>query len=209
MKEVKRNKSTFELPLGRNNNKEKFCHISDNLNHDSDNNAKYLFDFISTKNKIKLQSFFDKKGTKKFLSEKEKAMEKIILFDEINEDKLDKKKTHKTHKETKKKKVKRRSISENAIIRVKPQKKEEKVKNSAKNLKKSTNMVINIDYVEDINNNENKFLNMNKLKKRAIKFNSITSNCSNIKSNEPLNLAMNKDDSFIFSIVSEMSSVKN
>ena len=133
-------------------------------------------------------------------------MEKIILFDEIIDENINKKKTH---KEKKRKKSKRRSISENAIIRIKPHKSDKELKNSAKDLKKSPNMVISINYVDDINNNENKCVNLKKLKKKAIKFNSITSNFSNINANEPLNLAMNKDDSLIYSIVTEMSSVKN
>ena len=124
MKEAKRNKSNIEPSLGENNYKENCCITSYHLNHDN-NNTKYLFDFISTKNKIKFHSYFDKKGTKKFLSEKEKAMEKIIIFDEIDDEKINKKKTHKD-KVKKKKKNKRRSISENALIHLKPHKSEKK-----------------------------------------------------------------------------------
>ena len=206
MKKEKRNKSTFELKSVENNYNENFCRTSD-LNNETKNNVKYLLDFISSKNKIKFQSYFDKRGTKTFLSEKEKAMEKIILFDEINDENINKKKTHKEKK--RKKKNKRRSLSENALIQLKThktQKSPQKVKKSAKNLNKNTNMFININYVDDIKNNENNGL---KLKKKAIKINSITSNFSNINSNEPLNLAINKNDSLIYSIVSEMSNVQN
>ena len=68
-------------------------------------------------------------------------------------------------------------------------------------------MIININFAEEDRKehrktSSHKYLN---LKNRVCKFNSISSNCSNINSNEPLNLAMNKDDSLIYSIVSEMS----
>ena len=48
----------------------------------STNESDKIFSF--SKNKIKLASQFDHKGAKQFLHEKEKALQKIILDDEIN-----------------------------------------------------------------------------------------------------------------------------
>ena len=82
----------------------KDCPTSFNLNTDISHNEKSLFDFISNK-KIELKSYFDKKGTKKFLSDKEKAMEEIVLFDEIideNKGKINRNKSHNRHHHKKK-----------------------------------------------------------------------------------------------------------
>ena len=48
----------------------------------STNESDKIFSF--SKNKIKLASQFDHKGAKQFLHEKEKALQKVILDDEIN-----------------------------------------------------------------------------------------------------------------------------
>ena len=48
---------------------------------------KCLYDFISSKNKLILKSCFDHRGTKKFLSEKEKALQEINLSEDITEEK--------------------------------------------------------------------------------------------------------------------------
>ena len=48
---------------------------------------KTLLNFISGKKKIQFKSNFDKKGAKKFLNEKSKAMEEIVLLDYIEEEK--------------------------------------------------------------------------------------------------------------------------
>jgi len=69
-------------------------------------------------------------------------------------------------------------------------------------------MVISINYVDDGKENQDKAAHSPN-KKRVSKFNSLNSNFSNINSNEPLNLAVNKNDSLIYSIVSEMSNSKN
>ena len=204
MEVVKSYKSSNELPEPNNNYRENYCRTSYN-NADAVNNTKYLFDFISKKNKIKLNSCFDKKGTKKFLLEKEKAMEKIILFDEI----IDKKQnTKKSHKDKNRKQKARRSKSENALFQIN-KKSDKKIKISSKDFKqKSSHMVISINYVDDGKENQDKAAHSPN-KKRVSKFNSLNSNFSNINSNEPLNLAVNKNDSLIYSIVSEMSNSKN
>ena len=197
----RRNKSSNELALKDNILKTNHEQIYNNLKTDILNNEKFLFDFISDKNKIKLFSYFDKKGAKKFLSEKDKAMKKITLFDEILDENVSPKKLH---KDKILKKKARRSISDSKVkIKIKkPIDKKSKI--TSKNIKKSE-MVISINYAEDkkINDNKNNLLNINK--KAVSKYNSISSNYSNIVANSPKNLAMNKNDSLIFSIVSEMT----
>ena len=44
-----------------------------------------LINFISCKNKLKFESDFDRKGAKKFLNEKAKAMEEIVLDDSTDD----------------------------------------------------------------------------------------------------------------------------
>ena len=197
----RRNKSSNELALKDNILKTNHEQIYNNLKTDILNNEKFLYNFISDKNKIKLYSCFDKKGAKKFLSEKDKAMKKITLFDDILDENVSPKKLH---KDKILKKKARRSISDSkAKIKIKkPIDKKSKI--TSKNIKKSE-MVISINYAEDkkINDNKNNLLNINK--KAVSKYNSISSNYSNIVANSPKNLAMNKNDSFIFSIVSEMT----
>jgi len=179
-------------------------HFSDKLCKVTESNIEKLLLFISSKNKIAFKSHFDKKGTKKFLSEKEKAMEKIILIDEIKDENNKNKKHH--HEKSKKiKKKARRSISDN-IIKFNPKAINQKLAPS-QNFQKSQKIIIN--YIDDGKNNDTnnqiKFPN----KKKVVKLNSISSNYSNINSIEPLNLAINKNDSLIFSIISEMSNVNN
>ena len=61
---------------------------------------------------------------------------------------------------------------------------------------------ITINYIDEPKNNNN--IN----KKIVNKFNSIQSAVSKINSNEPLNLAVNKNDSLIISIVNEITKDK-
>ena len=193
----RRNKSSNELGLKDKIVKTNHEQIYNNLT--TLNNEKFLFDFISNKNKIKLFSYFDRKGAKKFLSEKDKAMKKITLFDEILVENVS---TKKINKNKGLKKKARRSISDNlAKFKIK----KSRNKNiSPKNIKKSQ-MVISINYVDSGNNNENE-TNLYSINKKAIsKNNSISSDYSNIMASSPKNLVMNKNDSLIFSIVSEMS----
>jgi hypothetical protein len=196
---ARRNKSSNELALKDKILKTNHEQIYNNLKTDILNNEKFLFDFISDKNKIKLFSYFDKKGAKKFLSEKDKAMKKITLFDEILDENAS---TKKIHKDKKLKKKARRSISDN-LSKFKIKKSSDK-KISTKNIKKSQ-MVISINYIDDGKNNDDK-TNLYSVNKKAVtKYNSISSNYSNIMPSSPKNLIMNKNDSLIFSIVSEMS----
>jgi hypothetical protein len=50
------------------------------------NNKRKLFDFISDKNKLSLNTYFDHKGTKEFLIDKNEAMRKIELDEDLEED---------------------------------------------------------------------------------------------------------------------------
>lgn len=192
-------------------------------------NDKSLQGFISSKNKLIFKSCFDKKGTKQFLSEKEKAMAEITLFDELlDEDNKIKKKHHSKKKSKKNGNI--RSKSEKTIKTVKDGKHKNSSKktkiSSNKNLKKKTGFAISINYIEDEKkekeknaenykkeiNDENTISNNNALKvnkKRVNKIASISSNFSAINLNETMNLATNKNDSFINSIVNEMDKVKN
>ena len=181
---------------------------------------KPLMDFISSKSKLVFKSCFDKKGTKKFLSEKEKAMAEITLFDELlDEDTIKiKKKSHSKRKSKKNRNV--RSKSEKDILTLKDKKniKSNKKENihSNKNVKKKSGLILSINYVDEDKkgkNYEKKIANLNSIsndnalkrnKKRIVKLSSISSNFSNINCSEPLNLIMNKNDSFIHSILNEM-----
>ena len=168
-----------------------------NLKTEISDNEKILFDFISNKNKIKLKSCFDKKGTKKFLSEKEKAMAEITLFDEILEAKKVHKKSHHHHHKKKSKNHHVRSVSENAIFRLKPKNNFKKL--SDKHLEKNKKI------------ESNKYVNKSKIKNKSnikiIRY-SITSVYSKINANESLTLASKNNDSFINSIVTEMTNNK-
>ena len=67
--------------------------VSSNRNKSSKScDKKSLYDFISSKNKLILKSCFDHRGTKKFLSEKEKALQEIKLSEDITEEKKTRKK---------------------------------------------------------------------------------------------------------------------
>ena len=192
--------------------KDKYCQTTSILNTEVSHNEKSLFDFISNK-KIKLKSYFDKKGTKKFLSEKEKAMEEIVLFDEIidDENKNRNKSHHRHHHKTKTKNNKySHPKSEKKLYKIETHKTHKKKNKSDKSLKENNRMHIIINYADDSNNNKsdkiaNSTVNKNKIKPLS----SIASNFSNIKESEPLNLLINKNDSVIHSIVSEMGKVKN
>ena len=68
----------------------KISYFSNNYKTIKKNNSKdkdkKLLDFISDKNKIIFKSDFDHKGAKRFLAEKEKAMEELTLIDETREE---------------------------------------------------------------------------------------------------------------------------
>ena len=167
---------------------------------------KSLFDFISSKNKIILKSCFDHKGAKKFLSDKRKAMDEIVLEDEILDENLEKSKKKKSinkkHKTREKKNI--RSVSHHTLDVSGKKIISDSLKTYPKLLSEKILPVRNFES----QNNKGK-LKLYVDKRKVAKFSSINSTFSNIQSKEPLNLAVNKNDSFINSIIDEMVKVKN
>ena len=190
-----------------NNLRIKYSGKSFNLN-ESENlrDKKSLFDFISSKNKIVLKSCFDHKGAKKFLSDKKKAMDKIILEDDILDENIEKNKKKKKlnvkSKTSEKKNL--RSESHNALNVLEKQKSTDNLKDKLKLLSEKRLPVRNFES----KNNKGK-LNLVVDKRKVTKLSSINSVFSNIQTKEPLNLAVNKNDSFINSIINEMVEVTN
>jgi inactivated superfamily I helicase len=164
-----------------------------------------------------LKSCFDHKGTKKFLLEKAKAMQEINLSEDIKEEKKSSKKErikshirhvkhhHSNNHANKLDKNGLRSSSTNDVLRYNAINLHKNLECEIKKIKKLSDKTNKYSDIEEDNNKikyENK-LSVNK--KRIVPFNSISSNFSNIKVSEPLNLAVNKNDSLIHSIVNEMS----
>ena len=150
--------------------------------------------------KIKFKSAFDCKGAKIFLAEKSKAMEVLILEDEIIPEKRNKKCT--SHSCNKKKKNCNNSIDN--IVPFKPN----NSKNNKKDIKKykiSTKTVSDyfINNIKDIG----KIIQKNNKKYLGnIKINNYLDN----NLNEPSYLMTSENDSLIYSIVKQMSSnIKN
>ena len=198
------------ISLNRIEIKEKFCPTLYNLNSEMSNNEKSLFDFMSNK-KIKLNSYFDKKGTKKFLHDKKKAMEEIVLFDEIIDENKNRNTYHHHHQhhhhhhhKTKKNKFSY-SKSEKKIYKMESHKSLKKKNNSNKVLKEKAGMHIIINYAND-SNIKSKNSNSNVNKKQIKPLSSIASNFPKIKMNESF---LNKNDSVIHSIVDEMAVIKS
>ena len=190
-----------------NNLRIKYSGKSFNLN-ESENlrDKKSLFDFISSKNKIVLKSCFDHKGAKKFLSDKKKAMDKIVLEDDILDENIEKNKKKKKpnvkSKTSEKKNL--RSESHNALNVLEKQKSTDNLKDKLKLLSEKRLPVRNFES----KNNKGK-LNLVVDKRKVTKLSSINSVFSNIQTKEPLNLVVNKNDSFINSIINEMVEVTN
>ena len=167
-------------------------HKRNNLSHNENMDEKnILFNFISSKNKITLKTCFDQKGSKKFLSDKEKAMAFLELSDNIIEDKKKKKKKRHSRKDTKRK-TKHRSESQKLLIYV---------------------VIKRINHInEDRKEPEKKMIsdktvgllfaqNYKKHKKKSLITNS---EISDIKGGDSLNLASDHNDSFIHSILKEL-----
>jgi hypothetical protein len=190
-----------------NNLRIKYSGKSFNLN-ESENlrDKKSLFDFISSKNKIVLKSCFDHKGAKKFLSDKKKAMDKIVLEDDILDENIEKNKKKKKpnvkSKTSEKKNL--RSESHNALNILEKQKSTENLKDKVKLLSEKRLPVRNFE-----SKNNKRKLNLVVDKRKVTKLSSINSVFSNIQTKEPLNLVVNKNDSFINSIINEMVEVTN
>ena len=106
------------------------------------NNKQKILDFISDKNKLSLNTYFDHKGTKKFLMGKNEAMRKIEL-DEIIESFEDNRKFSN---------LKKRSISK---------KKLSKQKSDCFNLKRSSKKSVKIQSSKRIKLNKKLHFNLN------------------------------------------------
>ena len=186
------------------NLRQKFSGKTFNLDEsENQKDKKSLVNFISSKNKIVLKSCFNHKCAKQFLSEKQKAMDKIVLEDEIPDENI--KKNRKKRKLSKKSKTKDkkhlRSESHNALDSLAKQKTSENLKDYPKLSSENT--------LPDKNLKSKNQLNLNTYQRKSVKMSSIISNFSNIQIKESLNLIVNKNDSFINSIINEMVRVKN
>ena len=157
---------------------------------------KCLQNFISIKKKLKFKSAFDCKGAKIFLAEKSKAMEVLILEDEIIPEKRNKKCT--SHSCNKKKKNCNNSIDNIVPFKL------NNFKNNKKDIKKykiSTKTVSDyfINNIKDIGKiiqkNNKKYLG--NIKNKDYLDNDL---------NEPSYLMTSENDSLIYSIVKQMSS---
>jgi hypothetical protein len=165
----------------------------------------FLVNFISSKNKIIFKSCFDHKGAKKFLSDKKKAMDEIVLEDEILDENIEKSKKKKNINKKSKSKDKKHLRSEShKALDIGKQKISENVKTIPKLLSEKKLPIKNIE-----SQNKKGKLNLYVDKRKVAKFSSINSTFSNIQKQEPLNLIVNKNDSFINSIIDEMVKVKN
>ena len=167
---------------------------------------KSLVNFISSKNKIVLKSCFDHKGAKKFLSEKQKAMDIIVLEDEIPDENIEKHRKKKKFNRKSKTKDKKhlRSESHNALDSLTKQKTSENLKDYPKLSSENTLPDKNLKSKNNLGK-----LNLDTYKRKSLKMSSIISNFSNIQIKDSLNLIVNKNDSFINSIINEMTRVKN
>jgi hypothetical protein len=167
---------------------------------------KSFVNFISSKNKIVLKSCFDHKGAKKFLSDKNKAMDEIVLEDEIPDENIEKRKKKKKFNKKSKTRDKKhlRSESHKALETLGKRRTCDNLKPYHKLLSEKTLPDKNFK-----SKNNKGQLNSNSDKRNSLKMSSIISNFSNIQFKESLNLAVNKNDSFISSIIKEMVRVKN
>ena len=174
----------------------------------SKKNSKKLFHFISSKNRIKLESDFDRKSAKKFLNEKSKAMEEIVLIDENTDDEHNHKKKS-PHKKKHKNKLSKEHHSHNALLKLKIHKFISKKNGVNKEHKKKSSLSSNtlglycISDVKDIGKIKNKKSNK-KASIESIKFKSSVFN-----TNEPSYLMTSDNDSFINSIVKQIDESKN
>ena len=190
-------KSSKNLTVEEKICKDKYTHTRNNLSQNEIDDKNFLFNFLSSKNKITLKSCFDHKGAKKFLSEKEKAMASFELPDDDIEEKREKKRRSRKSIMKKKSKKKFRSESQKALIYVKS-KKPKHINEDKKDLrnKKMSDKTVPLYFAENYKSHQERMLTIN-------------SDFSNIKEKDSLNLASNRNDSFIVSILKEMAEVKH
>ena len=190
-------KSSKNLTVEEKICKDKYTHTRNNLSQNEIDDKNFLFNFLSSKNKITLKSCFDHKGAKKFLSEKDKAMASFELPDDDIEEKTEKKRRSRKSILKKKSKKKFRSESQKALIYVKS-KKPKHINEDKKNLrnKKMSDKTVPLYFAENYKSHQERMLTIN-------------SDFSNIKEKDSLKLASNRNDSFIVSILKEMAEVKH
>jgi len=190
-------KSSKNLTVEEKICKDKYTHTRNNLSQNEIDDKNFLFNFLSSKNKITLKSCFDHKGAKKFLSEKDKAMASFELPDDDIEEKTEKKRRSRKSILKKKSKKKFRSESQKALIYVKS-KKPKHINEDKKDLrnKKMSDKTVPLYFAENYKSHQERMLTIN-------------SDFSNIKEKDSLNLASNRNDSFIVSILKEMAEVKH
>ncbi len=197
MEDSKFCKSSKNLTVEEKIPKTKYTHTRNNLSQHEMDNKNAIFKFLTSKKKITLKSCFDYKGAKKFLSEKEKAMESFELSDDDIEEKRKKKRRSRKSIKKRKSKQKFRSESQKALINVKARKSKH-INEDKKELrkKKMSDKTVPLYFAENFKRNQERKLTIN-------------SDFSNIKEKDSLNLASNKNDSFIYSILKEMAEVNH
>ena len=175
-----------------------------------EDNARTLLNFFMHKNKFK--SYFDRKGAKKFLNEKTKAMEEIVLIDEVKEDIHEKfiensKKSKSHNKIVEKYKHLKQHYSHNELVNIeehnfnsnKKRIKFEESKNGNASFVSFRNMIVFNNSIENQKTNkQNGFIESTKNNKNELSTN-------NIYDNEPSYLMTGENDSFIYSIIKEMN----
>ena len=173
----------------------------------SKSSEKTLENFISRKNKIIFKSHFDHSGAKQFLAEKKKALEELNLIDEIPKERererknihyiCNNKKDSKSIKKHKINKVPKKYSSHNAVTLL-------------KNIEKIKDNKIheNNKFEYYLKNNKNIEKNQIKNHRKKCSIESIHSKIPNINGNESSYL-MTGDDSFLFTIIEQMTNFKN
>ena len=186
-------KSSKNLSVEDNIYNIQYTYIRNNLSQKE--NRTILFNFLSSKKKITLNSCFDHKGAKKFLLEKEKAMASLELPDDIIEDTKKKKRRSRKSivKSKSKQKLRSESLKEPIYFNLGKSKYINKDKRR-KRRKKMSEKTVPLYF--DQNNKSHQ--------ERKI---TINSDFSNIKGKESSNLASNHNDSFIHLILKEMAEV--
>ena len=170
-----------------------------------------LVNFISSKNKLKFKSDFDRKGAKKFLDEKAKAMEEIVLDDTTDEEKknVSNDNNYKRNKSHNKFLFRNKHVkphhSHNALLK---NFQLNKLSNKKNNILKDENNYISSNTVFLINSVKDIGKIMNKKNKRKF-IGSIKKRYSNANGKESSFLMIGENDSFIGSIVNQIKEYKN
>ena len=211
-----------------NHSKQLLCVISYDLgdhkytkNKSNEKSVKSLLNFISTKNKIIFKSYFDSKGSKKFLAEKAKALEEFVLIDEIQEEnehtfhKKNKNHSESRHRKHQKNKNLEHYPSENVLTRYNNNRRKKKSQflklfdiNKNNDSKKKSSKSVPKNAIHDISD-IGKINEKTIVKKVSKKENLDQRKYSVIKSSEPSYLMTGNNDSFINAIINEMAQFKN